>query len=137
MSVVIVGGNDHMATRYQDICKQYKWKSKVFTQLSADFENKIGEPDLLVVFTSTCSHGDPALPGTIRIYIGYGFAANAQDSCEPYAVRKFPARDRRIPWLSTCRCTGIYFKPWQKLSAVRLLEGIQRSRISAADICKL
>ena len=56
MSVVIVGGNDRMATRYQDICKQYKWKSKVFTQLPADFENKIGEPDLLVVFTSTCSH---------------------------------------------------------------------------------
>lgn len=56
MSVVIVGGNDRMATRYQDICKQYKWKSKVFTQLPADFENKIGQPDLLVVFTSTCSH---------------------------------------------------------------------------------
>ena len=56
MSVVIVGGNDRMVTRYQDICKQYKWKSKVFTQLPTDFENKIGEPDLLVVFTSTCSH---------------------------------------------------------------------------------
>ena len=56
MSVVIVGGNDRMASRYQDICRQYKWKSKVFTQLPADFENKIGEPDLLVVFTSTCSH---------------------------------------------------------------------------------
>ncbi len=56
MSVVIVGGNDRMAARYQDICKQYKWKSKVFTQLPADFENKIGQPDLLVVFTSTCSH---------------------------------------------------------------------------------
>ena len=56
MSVVIVGGNDRMATRYQDICKQYNWKSKVFTQLPADFENKIGQPDLLVVFTSTCSH---------------------------------------------------------------------------------
>jgi hypothetical protein len=56
MSVVIVGGNDRMATRYQDICKQYKWKSKVFTQMPTDFENKIGYPDLMVVFTSTCSH---------------------------------------------------------------------------------
>ena len=56
MSVVIVGGNDRMATRYQDICKKYQWKSKVFTQMPSDFENKIGQPDLLVVFTSTCSH---------------------------------------------------------------------------------
>lgn len=56
MSVVIVGGNDRMATRYQDICKSYRVKSKVFTQLPADFENKIGRPDLLVVFTNTCSH---------------------------------------------------------------------------------
>ena len=45
-----------MATRYQDICKQYKWKSKVFTQMPADFENKLGCPDLMVVFTGTCSH---------------------------------------------------------------------------------
>lgn len=56
MSIVIVGGNDRMATRYQDICKQYKCKSKVFTQMPADFENKLGCPDLMVVFTSTCSH---------------------------------------------------------------------------------
>jgi len=56
MSVVIVGGNDRMATRYQDICKSYKCKSKVFTQMPADFENKIGSPDLVIVFTGTCSH---------------------------------------------------------------------------------
>ncbi|SEL09538.1 DUF2325 domain-containing protein [Ruminococcus albus] len=56
MSVVIVGGNDRMATRYQDICKSYKCKSKVFTQMPADFENKIGQPDLVIVFTGTCSH---------------------------------------------------------------------------------
>ncbi len=45
-----------MATRYQDICKSYKCKSKVFTQMPADFENKIGSPDLVIVFTGTCSH---------------------------------------------------------------------------------
>ncbi|EXM37505.1 MULTISPECIES: DUF2325 domain-containing protein [Ruminococcus] len=56
MSVVIVGGNDRMATRYQDICKSYRMKSKVFTQMPADFENKIGSPDLVIVFTGTCSH---------------------------------------------------------------------------------
>ena len=56
MSVVIVGGNDRMATRYKDICNNYNFKSKVFTQMPADFENKIGEPDLVIVFTGTCSH---------------------------------------------------------------------------------
>jgi hypothetical protein len=45
-----------MATRYQDICKSYRMKSKVFTQMPADFENKIGSPDLVIVFTGTCSH---------------------------------------------------------------------------------
>ncbi len=56
MSIVIVGGNDRMAARYQDICKSFHVKSKVFTQMPADFENKLGFPDLMVVFTATCSH---------------------------------------------------------------------------------
>lgn len=33
MSVVVVGGNDRMATRYKDICKEYNCKAKVFTQM--------------------------------------------------------------------------------------------------------
>ncbi len=45
-----------MAGRYKDICTSYKCKSKVFTQMPADFENKIGSPDLVIVFTGTCSH---------------------------------------------------------------------------------
>jgi len=56
MSVVIVGGNDRMAGRYKDICAAKGCKSKVFTQMPADFENKIGSPDLVIVFTGTCSH---------------------------------------------------------------------------------
>ncbi|MBQ8825876.1 MAG: DUF2325 domain-containing protein [Oscillospiraceae bacterium] len=56
MSVVVVGGNDRMATRYKDICKSFNCKAKVFTQMPSDFENKLGTPDLMVVFTSTCSH---------------------------------------------------------------------------------
>lgn len=56
MSVVVVGGNDRMATRYKDICKEYNCKAKVFTQMPSDFENKLGTPDLMVVFTNTCSH---------------------------------------------------------------------------------
>lgn len=56
MSVVVVGGNDRMATMYKDICKSYQCKAKVFTQMPSDFENKLGMPDLMVVFTNTCSH---------------------------------------------------------------------------------
>lgn len=56
MSVVVVGGNDRMATRYKDICKLYNCKAKVFTQMPSDFESKLGTPDLMVIFTNTCSH---------------------------------------------------------------------------------
>ncbi len=56
MSVVIVGGNDRMATRYKDICKQYDCKAKVFIKYAAEMDKKIGSPDLAVVFTDTVSH---------------------------------------------------------------------------------
>lgn len=56
MSVVVIGGNDRMASRYKDICKAFNCKAKVFTQIPADFESKLGDPDLMVVFTNTCSH---------------------------------------------------------------------------------
>ncbi len=56
MSVVVVGGNDRMSTRYKEICKEYDCKAKVFTQMPADFENKLGVPDLVIVFTNTVSH---------------------------------------------------------------------------------
>lgn len=56
MSVVIVGGNDCMVRRYKDICSEYKCQAKVFTQMRDGLKNKIGNPDLLVLFTSTMSH---------------------------------------------------------------------------------
>jgi len=56
MSVVIIGGNDHMATIYKNICKNYNCKAKVFTQMPSGFGNKLGTPDLMVLFTNTCCH---------------------------------------------------------------------------------
>ncbi len=56
MSVVVIGGNDRMASRYKEICRSYNCKAKVFTQMPSDLENMIGKPDLMVVFTNTCSH---------------------------------------------------------------------------------
>lgn len=56
MSVVIVGGHDRMVRQYMDICKQYRCKSKVFTQLPGNFKGQIGQADLIILFTSTVSH---------------------------------------------------------------------------------
>ena len=56
MSVIIVGGNDRMATRYKDICKSYDCKAKVFIKYPTGFDKKIGSHDLAVVFTDTVSH---------------------------------------------------------------------------------
>ena len=56
MSVVIVGGHDRMHCRYKEICKKHGCKCKVFTQYQTDFKNKIGNPDMVIVFTRTVAH---------------------------------------------------------------------------------
>ncbi len=56
MSVVIIGGHDRMVHQYKKICKEYKCKAKVFTQMSGNLKEKIGNPDLVVLFTNTVSH---------------------------------------------------------------------------------
>ena len=45
-----------MVSQYKKICKSFKCKAKVFTQMSADMDKQIGSPDLLVLFTNTVSH---------------------------------------------------------------------------------
>ena len=44
MSVVIIGGHDRMVSQYKKICKNYKCKAKVFTQMSASMDKQIGRP---------------------------------------------------------------------------------------------
>ena len=56
MSVVIIGGHDRMVSQYKKICKEFKCRAKVFTQMSTNMDKKIGCPDLLVLFTNTVSH---------------------------------------------------------------------------------
>ena len=48
MSVVIIGGHDRMVSQYKKICKSYKCKCKVFTQMEADFSKKIGFMEKIV-----------------------------------------------------------------------------------------
>lgn len=56
MSVVIVGGHDRMVFQYKKICKEYRCKAKIFTQMSANLSSQIGTPDLIILFTNTVSH---------------------------------------------------------------------------------
>lgn len=56
MSIVIVGGNERMECQYADICKCYGCKSKVFTKENGSLKKKMGNPDLLILFTNTVSH---------------------------------------------------------------------------------
>lgn len=56
MNIVIVGGHDCMYCRYKEICKKHGCKCKVFTQCPANFQNQIGTPDMIVVFTKTVAH---------------------------------------------------------------------------------
>ena len=45
MSVVIIGGNERMVCQYTDICKEH-----------GSVKKKIGNPDLMILFTNTVSH---------------------------------------------------------------------------------
>ncbi|MBP3877038.1 MAG: DUF2325 domain-containing protein [Lachnospiraceae bacterium] len=56
MSVVILGGNECMERQYSNICGKYGYKAKIFCKPCADMKNRIGSPDLLIVFTHTISH---------------------------------------------------------------------------------
>ncbi len=56
MSVVIIGGHDRMVCQYKKICRDYRCKVRVFTQMSGNLKEKIGSPDLVVLFTNTVSH---------------------------------------------------------------------------------
>ncbi len=56
MCIVIIGGNERMKCQYQNICKNYKCKAKVFIDMPGDLKSRIGSPDLVILFTSTVSH---------------------------------------------------------------------------------
>ena len=55
MSVVIVGGNECMIRRYEEMCRSYAATAKVYIEAHKGIQN-FGTPDLLVLFTSTMSH---------------------------------------------------------------------------------
>lgn len=56
MSIVIVGGHERLASQYSSICEEYGHSAKVFTKESGKIAKKLGNPDLMILFTSTVSH---------------------------------------------------------------------------------
>lgn len=56
MSVVIIGGNERMEQQYKEICRRHKCKAKVFTRMAGNLKTQIGQPDLIILFTSTVAH---------------------------------------------------------------------------------
>lgn len=56
MSVVIIGGNERMERQYLQICKKHNCKAKVFTRMKGNLQSQIGQPDLIILFTSTVCH---------------------------------------------------------------------------------
>ncbi|WP_195429180.1 DUF2325 domain-containing protein [Clostridium sp. D46t1_190503_E9] len=56
MSIVVIGGHDRMSRDYLNICKKYKCKAKIFTQMKAGLNDKIGGADVIILFTNIVSH---------------------------------------------------------------------------------
>ena len=54
--VVIIGGNECMECKYKSICKEFNCKAKVFTKCLTALNDRIGNPDLIVLFTNQVSH---------------------------------------------------------------------------------
>lgn len=56
MSVIIIGGNEKMISKYKDVCKMHHCNAKVFVDPIRNLRKMIGTPDLIVLFTGTVSH---------------------------------------------------------------------------------
>ncbi|MCR5685136.1 MAG: DUF2325 domain-containing protein [Lachnospiraceae bacterium] len=56
MSVVILGGNECMERKYSDMCREYGCSAKVFCKPCANIRDRVGAPDLVILFTNTVSH---------------------------------------------------------------------------------
>ena len=52
MSVVILGGNECMVRKYKDLCRSYQCSAKVISKMGGTLKNRLGNPDLLVMFIS-------------------------------------------------------------------------------------
>lgn len=56
MSIIIIGGNEKMISKYKSVCKMHNCKAKVFVDPVRNLRKMIGSPDIIVLFTGTVSH---------------------------------------------------------------------------------
>ena len=56
MSVVISGGNECMERDYLNLCREHGCNAKVFCKYKSCMKDRIGRPDLMILFTHTVSH---------------------------------------------------------------------------------
>ena len=56
MSIVIIGGNECMVRQYKDLCRSYQYSAKVIPKMGGTLKGRLGNPDLLILFTDTISH---------------------------------------------------------------------------------
>jgi hypothetical protein len=45
-----------MVRQYKDLCKEFQCSAKVISKMTGTLKNRLGSPDLLVMFTDTISH---------------------------------------------------------------------------------
>lgn len=56
MSVVILGGNECMERNYRNLCRDYRHEAKVMVKSAGGVKGKIGNPDMVILFTGALSH---------------------------------------------------------------------------------
>lgn len=117
MSVVIIGGHDRMVCQYKQICKQFKCKAKVFTQMSAAMSKQIGSPDLIVLFTNTVSHK------MVRC------AVEEAGRCNAEVVRCHTSSKNALEEILGNICAGVSFLDVRGDISERKAEAVKKTRL--------
>lgn len=56
MSVLILGGHECMEKDYKKMLRAKGYNTKIYTKMPSGLKKRIGNPDAIVLFTSTISH---------------------------------------------------------------------------------
>ena len=53
---MILGGTESLVRQYKDLCRSYRCSAKVIPRMGGTLKGRLGNPNLLVLFTDTISH---------------------------------------------------------------------------------
>ena len=68
MSIVIIGGNECMERDYLNLCKEHGCNAKVFCKYKSCMKDRIGNPDLMILFTHTDTSSKASLKSILSTY---------------------------------------------------------------------